>query len=257
MPGPVSRFYDDQIYNIDNVGRNESVEAIHVPLEYVPDVKSYQDFLFDESSGWDLRGEDADLMNLIIHYSFSNPASLEHLPAFGLTNGHLYELQGFVIQHSHRKSPYKNVMFDWDYVINLQEGFSAPLTLSEFDSTFNNNDDVKITPATLMKFMIGTKSRLKLIRDTLRLCRIYKFGTHIVTNNSGCNTEVYPAIVRALDPKLVIHCSSGNKFGGDKLLCMIDHNLLPPVGSGSPISSSFGKSIKQMKKHGFRMYMSS
>ncbi len=259
MPGnPLNRFYDDQIQNINTVSKHPSVEAIYVPLEYMPNFRSYEEFLLSDSSGWDFNREDSDLMELIRFYSTYNHPSLQSVPAFGLTDGHMFELQGFAIHNSRRKNQYKNIMFDWDYVINLRDGFSAPLDLDEFYQTFNQDfSNLKITPTTLLKFMIGSKHRLEMIRDTIRICRTYGFKTHIVTSNSGCPTSVFKEVVRALDPKVETHCSASDKFGGNKLLCMIDHNLLPPFTPTPPPSprnvSAFGKS---MKKHGFLMYKS-
>ncbi len=152
---------------------------------------------FLRSADWDLRGEDRDLRDLLDWFGKSSKEDRVH---DGLNEAHFKDLITFARNlpaHTHSPNEVRGVViFDWDEVINHTAGFRFrnPKT-SQYNS-----------PSAYLKYVIGTKRRLRAFRACLNVLFDNKVSVHIATNNTGCDLELFRAIVRELDERIRVHC---------------------------------------------------
>jgi hypothetical protein len=186
---------------------------------------------FLRSADWDLRGKDRDLKSLLDWLGTDMQEDRVH---DGLNDSHFRDLISFARALPPHRSVRGVVIFDWDEVVNHTAGFR-----------FRNPKTIEYnSPSAYLKYVIGTKKRLDAFRACLNVLFENRVAVHIATNNTGCELDVYKAIVRELDPRIRVHCCNAYKrhvtrtppFVSNKSYCIDLEEMIPEhlrVGSDS------------------------
>lgn len=230
------RFYDDnQKYLRLDKQLMRYIETIWVSPEPMmsPNGKmlvDYIGYLKSRAAGWDLHGSDRDLGGVLNW--LSEMKYVEEEIVNGLTDEHFRDLISFA-----RALPRQRglalargvVIFDWDEVVNHTRGFRfrQPRT-AECNS-----------PSGYLKYVIGSKQRLDAFRKCLNVLFENQITVHIATNNTGCELDLYTAIVHELDPRIRAHCCNQYRshmkilekenelFASNKSFCIDLERMIP------------------------------
>ncbi len=203
--GQAIRFYDDSPDNIADVRKDEKIECIHVARtnRTVPkgsadggSGRAYLDFV-KSKGGWDLHGQDHDLLDVLRYYK--DHSYDEEDTSDSLTEPMMRDLRTWAQTNRNARA----VFFDFDRVINQVEGILS----------FDTVSDVRgagLTVSGLVKYHVGTKSRLALFRRVLdELVRI-GIKVHVVSNNEAAKTEFFVALLKGIHgvfSREVVHAS--------------------------------------------------
>lgn len=183
---------------------NRSGELIRTGNEYIAYLRA--------SGGWDLRGEDRDLADLLADLEALNEERV--IVAAGLTETHIRDLRRFVRELPSVPKSQKVrgvVIFDWDEVLNVREGFHR----------VSNHP-----PSAYLKYAMGTKARLSSIRSCLDLMRANDVAVHIATNNTGCASDLFQSMARELHTSLIVHCCYVKNYR-TKSDCITVESMIP------------------------------
>ncbi len=244
----LSRFYDDNQLNVNRF-RGTSVEGIHVPVKPITFKHNDMSYLVTGTHDNILPSADIEKLlnnpwdpqkNILEYYTylehFGGYPSAEHEILMSLirylrrAKFHNYHVsQSFTYENmdelkewaNKNKNVLKRVYFDFDRVINLMEGLPSSRTPVR-----------EITPESLAYLAIGPYERLLKFRETLDNIISNNTEVYILTNNTGCKSEIYKQTLNVIYPPQFhgIICSyfTGESYeNGDKRIALETIGFLP------------------------------
>lgn len=230
------RFYDDDERNINDVSADVRIKSILLRRRQLPDgtkgsLDTYEisvtpiiDYVTHLKRGYGENFEGhLDLKNYIdkviknnIEPHVSESLSTSYMEECKIWATQLYDQE---INNGNNKEYYGAVFFDFDRVINLCEGFLS------YDTPQLMMRHFQVVITGILKYIIGSPTRLEEIRDFFNFLLSKKIRICILTNNQACTTPIFISIC------MILHKSFSNNIfccsrKPSKLICIYDSNVI-------------------------------